>query len=203
MLKIDIDGLTQFKDLAASLTAAQLRKAVRLGTNDTLRWSRTRIRTTIQEAYNIKAARINDTDSRKGLKLLLATTADPMNGRITAGHRPINLASLGRSRRTKTGVSVEVLKGHRGIIQRAFMIPGKNTVFARGRYSAFGFLFRGGIGERQNTTGNDTPISGINTVSVATAALNTRAFNKWEPDVNKKHIHEIERQISRLLRHGD
>ena len=173
-----------------------------MATNDSLRWGRTQIRRSIQETYNIKAKRLNDPEPKKGLKIHFAQNNN-LDGKITAGHKPISLSAINRVRQTKTGVSVMILKGERTVIQRAFILRNKGgAVFARGIYTASGFYFRHGINSRKNKEGNDTPITSIQTVSVATAALNTRSMAKWSVPIQRKFDAEVARQISRLMPNG-
>jgi len=193
-----IEGYEELEKLKNSLSPGKVNIATRMSINDTLRWSRTKIRKTLQETYNIKTKRVNDDDPKKGLIPHFASTTK-LWGVITAGHRPINMASLLRTRQTDTGVSVEVMKNQRQVIQSAFLLP-NGAVVARGEYPDKGpFQFRHGVGERiDNAQGNDkfTP---LNTVSIATAALNTRAFDKWSAPTQAYYDVQLKRQLSRLI----
>lgn len=193
-----IEGLDELTRLKESLRPTQVNTATRMAINDTLRWSNTRIRQTVQETYNIKTKRVLDKDEKKGLVPRFAS-ASKLWGVITAGHRPINMASLLRTRQVGSGVSVEVMKGTRQTIQSAFLLP-NGAVVARGEYPERGtFVFRHGAGERtENTQGNDA-FSPLQTISIATAALNTRAFAKWSVPTQDHYDAQLKRQLSRLI----
>lgn len=200
-IQIYSEGITGYEELLRlknQLSAQQVNNATKLAINDTLRWSRTRIRQSIQETYNIKTKRVHDDDPKKGLIPHFASLSK-LWGVITAGHRPINMASLLRTRQTDTGVSVEIMKNQRTVIQSAFLLP-NGAVAARGEYPDKGtFVFRHGEGERiENSKGNDA-FNTIHSISIATAALNTRAFEKWSKPTQFKYDINLYRQLSRLI----
>lgn len=178
--------------LQGQVSNSRIETAARMALNDTLRWSRTQIRRSIQETHNIKPARLNDKSSKKGLVAILASNTI-LEGKITAGHQPISLLSMNGVRKTKAGVSVEVIKGIRKLLPGAFMLTKfGRLVFERGQYKKAGFQF----------SKDRNPIDSIKTVSVATAAMNAKAAAKWKQPAQDKYQAEVQRQISRLIPNG-
>lgn len=217
--KVSVEGLDELVKISDNFRVQRIQAAARMATNDSLKWGRTQIRRSIQEYYNIKAKRVNDSVAQRGLKIVLARDAD-LNGKITAGHKPIDLSDITKvkisqqvvaqnvtysssvaTKRVKArkgaqikrpvGVDVQISKGRKETIQRAFFIAkfGK-TVFARGTYGQNGMEF---------TDDPRAKIQAIKTVSVATAALNTRAMAQWSRPIQDRFDMENRRQISRLL----
>ncbi len=192
--------------------------------NDSLRFGRTRIREDIAKEYNVKLGRLYASDRKKGLHVKPAYYNN-LQGTITAGNMPVGLSGFNGNRlavettgynisfassiktrkmrvqrkaiRKAGGISVEIKKGRRDVIRSAFKIPKYGSlVFARGNYSAFGFLWRH---RRVNTTGQDKPIEVLNSTSVATMALNKHTVLRYFLPIHRKYEQELQRQLKRLL----
>ncbi len=214
-----------FQRMKDKLSAGKIKRALRMALNDAVIKGKTMVRRSITEVYNIKAARVNDNNSRKGLSLKKATDSD-LSAQINAGHTPLKLADMdpkysgsviaqqvsfrgGSSRKGKTvkrstsAISVEVIKGQRKTIASAFTIGvAKNAatgqqfattaIFARGKRGKPGFEF----------AKPRMPIDTISSVSVGTAATNTKSVEKYQDELNhyanKRFVHHVERLIKEV-----
>ncbi len=182
MIEIKVDDaavVAKLDEMRAHFSDVRIAQVLTQAINRSLSWGRTQMSKDIRDDYNIKLARLYDGDKRKGLTIQKATKSS-ISGSISAGHRPVSFSAF-NPRQTKQGVSVKIHKTETERIQSAFMIPGKgNLIFARGRYSAFGFLFRH---RRLNTTGMDNPIDTLKSLSVATMVLHKKVREVWEPKI--------------------
>lgn len=230
-IQVDQKG---FEKLKKQLSKSETEKAMRMAVNDAALRGRTLIRSSISEVYNIKNSRINDPAREKGLSVKKATNSD-LRSMVYAGHIPVNLINIsgvklesaevsqsfrytkgakrklikGKRNFRGGGISLEIVKGERKKINSAFVIGkfrhyrgGKSVsipssaVFARGQKGKVGFEF----------AKPRMPIDSISTISIATAATNTRAFDKWEGPITRyssdRFFHHVKRMVEALNRGG-
>ncbi|MGZ5302527.1 MAG: hypothetical protein ACXWDO_00295, partial [Bacteroidia bacterium] len=182
----------------------------------------------ILSLYNIKSSRIDDRDAKKGLSVKLAT-GSKLSAEVDAGHIPVNLVNVAgikttreevgrkvsfassiKTRKTRsvkggkvyrTAISVEITKGTRTTLRTAFIVnkfksQGGSTVNIAG-----GAIFaRGKRGKPTFEHGRSRmPIDSLSTVSVSTAANNTKAQENVMPVVSSVYVKELERQLKRRL----
>lgn len=215
-----------FKRAMEQLSPSKVVQALRMALNDSVVKGRTMVRRSIQEVYNIKAARINDSNSKRGLSLKKATNSE-LQAEIRAGHIPLKLSEMnpkytgsviarnvsfkgGNARKGKlikrstSAISVEVIKGQRKTLGSAFTIGvatnrvsgqqfATSAIFARGKKGKPGFQF----GKAR------FPIDSISSVSVATAATNTKSLDKYQDDINKYATDRFIHHVERLLKAAD
>ena len=214
-----------FARMKEKLSESQIKQALRMSLNDAVVKGRTMVRRSVQEAYNIKASRFSESDGKKGLSLKKATN-DSLSSQINAGHIPLPLSDMspkysgsavaqqvkyskGKARAGKTikrstsPITVEVIKGQRKVIGSAFTIGiGKHNstgqqfattaIFARGKKGKPGFEF----------SKPRYPIDSISSVSIGTAATNTKSLTKYDNELNeyasKRFVHHVERLIKQV-----
>jgi hypothetical protein len=224
MIKIDLrDGMHVLNELMKKLSPKQIADASRMALNEAARKGKTEVKNAILSVYNIKPSRITDSNRKKGLSIKPATNRD-LTAEIDAGHLPTQLADAnikfkgtaiaqgikikdGKvkkgnfSKRSKSSVSVEVKKGDRKTLGSAF-VPGTATaggtqmltplIFSRGKKGKPTFQF----------AKPRYPIDTLSSISVATAATNVNAKDKYEPTVRaymqQRFVHHIQRMIKSI-----
>ncbi len=184
----------------ANRISANTTTATRMAMNDAAKYGRTRVKDAIRDIYTMKPSRILDSNEERGLKFRPASNNN-LVAKITAGHRPANLASFTGNRFNKRGISVQIKKGSNKQIGSVFKLKASKGIsgaaavgntsvaFARGLYGKPKFQFKR---ERK-------PINTLTSVSTATAALNSKAIEKYEPIVSQRYQQELVRQLKRLL----
>lgn len=224
MIKLDIkDGMHELDKLMKKLSSKQITDAARMALNEAARKGKVEVKNAITSIYNIKPSRITDSNKKKGLSIKHATNKN-LTAEIDAGHTPTQLsdanpkfksiaiaqsvkfkdgkASKGKlNKRSASQISVEIVKGQRKTLATAF-IPGRVTqgstqtltplIFARGKKGKPTFKF----GKSRY------PIDTLSSISVATAATNVNAKEKYQPVVeaymNKRFVHHIQRMVDAL-----
>lgn len=218
-----------FTRMKEKLSQGEIKKALRMALNDAVVKGKTMVRRSVQETYNIKASRLNDTNTRKGLSIRKATNSN-LTSQINAGHTPLQLADMspkftgttiaqqvsfkgGKAKkgkvvkRSSSAISVEVIKGQRKVLGSAFTIGvGKSSngrqfattaIFARGKKGKPGFEF----------SKPRYPIDSISSVSVGTAATNTKSLSKYDNVLNDyasaRFVHHVERLIREAERYSN
>lgn len=194
-------------------------KAMRMAMNEAVRKGRTEVKKSITEFYNIKPGTVTDSNKKKGLSLKLATDKN-LRAEVDAGHVPINISSLSKvkdlkvesarefafatnvkTKKTKVvklarifkggGIQVEVKKGEKKVLPSAFRVEKfNNAVFARGKKNKIGFAF----------AKPRMPIDSISTLSIATAAQNTNAQQKYWPVVEAYYKQRLEYHLKRMVK---
>jgi hypothetical protein len=153
------DAEKAIKEAEQQYSRSKVAGAIRMALNDTARTGKVAVRKSIQDLFNIKNSRINDTNPKKGLSVSFATN-NKLEAEIRAGHIPVNLinitgvkleaqqtgqefsyASTIKRRKTKAvkgkktysgrGISLEIFKGDRKNIPTAFTV-GKFRHFKSG-----------------------------------------------------------------------
>jgi hypothetical protein len=215
-----------FEKAKEKLSSSQICRAMQMAINDSLRKGRTMVRKSVQDGYNIKAAKLNDKDPKRGITTKLASVSD-LSGQINAGHYPISLKDAnpqftqgttiaqrvsfkngaarkgGLIRRSQSQISIEIIKGQRKTLGSAF-IPGVGTNASNGQQFATPAIFaRGKRGKPGFAFGKDRyPIDVMSTISVATATVNDRSLEKYKGPINdyaqSRFIHHIERLIKQV-----
>lgn len=223
------DAEKAIKEAERQYSPSKVAGAVRMALNDTARTGKVAVRKAVQDLYNIKNTRINDTNPKKGLTVSFATNKK-LEAEIRAGHIPVNLiniigvkleaqqvgqefsfASTIKRRKTKVvkgkklyggrGISLEIFKGDRKNIPTAFTV-GKfrhyksgsavsipsTAVFARGKKGSPRFEF----GKQR------MPIDSLSTVSVMTAATNSKAQDKYGDKVNSYCLDRLIKNLNAL-----
>lgn len=115
MIRLDTSqARARLKATLDKLSKQQAAKAQRLALNDAAKWGRTQISRDIRDRYNIPVGRINDSNPKKGLRVLFANTANP-DARITGGHIPVNIATL---QNTKMVTETNKMRNTRTILKK-------------------------------------------------------------------------------------
>ena len=217
MLRFSVKEASKEIDKAIRQYApSKVQAAIRMALNDGARKGKVAVKKSIQDLYNIKTSRINDSSPKKGLSVSFATN-QKLEAEIRGGHIPVNLiniegvkmevrtsqefsiASTLKRKKTKVikgkrvysggGISVQIFKdGDRKTIQTAFTIgkfrhfkSGKSVsipstaVFARGKKEKPDFKFGR----------NRMPIDSISSISIGTAAVNSKAQEKYGEKVSQ------------------
>jgi hypothetical protein len=167
MIELNLNqAIDQLRGLNQDLSPREFKKAIRLGLNDGIKKSRTLMVREVLAHYNNTA--FTSSGVRSAISLNLANAGN-LTASLGLSGKPISLAYFG-ARKTKTGVSVEILKGQRKIIKSAFMLKaggrGRNIPFARGKYEGNKFQFRK---NREVSTGPDLPIGKLLSISIPSA----------------------------------
>jgi hypothetical protein len=208
------------KDLNAlkrQLSAKQVAIGISRAINRTLLKGRTAARSAVKDEYNIPQKNLsginyNSSTTRTLTGSIYASTKPiPMDAfapKFETQSRSISVSRKGqqkvkdRTRKKRNpgiGVSIEVHKGSRQFVPFAFMIPGaKPRVFARGAYrtGTYGFERRH---ERTNSTGNDTPIKPLISVTVHAAVINPVSIGKVKTAVVEHFPKECAAQLRFLI----
>lgn len=167
MIEINLDqAIDELRAVNRDISGQAFNKAIRLGLNDGIRKSRTLM---VREVLN----HFNETAfTPSGVRSALQTenaTLNNLTARLGVSGRPLALGYFS-PRKTKTGISVEIIKGQRKQVKSAFMVKlgssRRNMPTARGKYEGNQFQWRN---KRINKTGPDTPISKLLSVSLPSA----------------------------------
>lgn len=222
MIKVNVDkAISAIKKNFSNLDGEQVAKAAMRAINKTLLKGRTTARAAVKGKYNIPQKNLSGINKKDSSRSLLI-------GYITASAKPIPMDAFAPKFETSTGslsvskkgeqksklfkkaksnaakgVSIEVIKGSRQIVDYAFMIRGgKPRVFARGAYKAggsWGFIQRS---KRVNKTGADTPIKPLISITVHGAVINNKVEQQIasdiEPYFSQRLQHELEYQVNKM-----
>lgn len=211
-------AVRDLKDITRRLSTAQFRQANARAINHTMQKARTAANKAIRARYNMPVNLVN-----KSMKLVRATPSSQAgflkaSSSFTPLHhfRPTQITATGVKLTTtrtgamassvrrlkkvrKGGVSVQIVKGQKKNMPGVFFMPGKATtlVTARGKYNnPTQFTFRR---NRVNSSGNDTPIDVLTTVSVFKSVISPKAQQSISrdlmPDYSKRLIHEALRML--------
>ena len=204
MNEIQIDtreAIQRLDSLRRQLTEKQVAEAMRMAMNDATRWGRTRVKDAIRDVYNIKATRITDSNPKKGLSVKFASNNN-LEAHIRVGHIPANMASLSGTRAPKgKAVSVEVTKGQRKTIPSAFALKVSKGIKGASGSGLTNVIFaRGKRGKPKHVFGKPRlPIASLSSLSVATAAANTKAIKRYEPLISQRYQAQLLRQLERKI----
>jgi hypothetical protein len=211
-------AVRELTELTRKLSPAQFRQANARAINHTMQKARTSASKGIRARYNIPVNLTNKsmklvraTSSRQAGFLKATSTFTPLSYfrptqitatgvKVTTTRQGALASSVRRLKRVrKGGISVSIVKGQKKTMQGAFFMPGRANalVTARGKYTQpTKFTFRK---KRINSSGNDTPIDVLNTVSVFKAAISPTAQEQIArdlmPDYSKRLIHEALRLL--------
>lgn len=203
-------------DAREKLGEKNFNKAVSYSLNEAIMVGRTEARKAVKEVYNIPQRYVGGINIMKATpgslfaKLYAPTTPIPMDAfspKFKANNKSITISRKGvqktraikRIKKGTVGVSIEVLKGKREVVPYAFMIDGaKPRVFARGAYKSgsYGFITRN---KRVNSTGSDTPIKPLLSVTIHAAVINKKALAKVQVRINDTLPGALVRNIARLM----
>lgn len=189
-VKADIsDALKKLKAMSNVLSEEHNTLAFARALNRTVQKSRTMSNREIRKEYNIKAADINKTfDVQKASRTNLDARLNS-----TGAALPLHYFA---PRKVKTGITVSILKGKRDKIERAFFLPNKKVVVARGRYSNSTFEFRT---KRAKKRGSDTPISKLLTTSVPHALASQNVQQTLMPELQIFLAERVQTELNYLL----
>lgn len=217
-IRVD-DTIKDFERKFDNLGKEQINKAAARAINRTLLKGRTEARKAVKAEYNIPQKNLDGIRNKNAFPSFL-------EGYITASAKPIPMDAFSpkfetgggsitvtrkgvqktrdykRSKKNPgKGVSIEVKKGQRQIVPYAFMIKGaKPRVFARGQYkgggSSFGFIQRH---KRQNSSGSDTPIKPLISVTVHGAVINNRVRENIKKVIDDNFERNMEHEIKYLI----
>lgn len=194
-------------------------KAISASFNEAILVGRTEARKVVKDIYNIPQRYLG------GINVIKSTNLS-LTAKLFASKKPIPMDAfspkfqqrgksftisrkgeqkskvLKRAGKGALGVSIEVLKGKREVVPYAFMIEGgKPRVFARGAYrtGSYGFVTRN---KRVNSTGNDTPVKPLLSVTVHAAIINKKALRRIEVRINDTLTPALVRNIARFTPSG-
>lgn len=208
------DAAKALRRLGQDLSAGQLNTAQSRAINRSLEKGRTIARKEIKKVYNIPQRYLKDVDYKRA-------SPNNLTGKLFASRKPIPLDAFAPKQETGSGsisitkkgahkvrsfrklkanptagVSIEVKKGDREVLPYAFMIAGGAVrVFARGEYKTgtdHGFVLRH---QRVKSTGNDTPIKPLITVSEFGSIINPVVINRIGRDVKVFYSARLEHEI--------
>jgi len=217
------DADRKLKELSGKLSQKQIIVVTRMSMNRAIKKGKTEIKKSILSLYNIKSSRIDDSNRKKGLSVKLSQ-GNNLSAEVDAGHVPVNLSETkvkfkgvevargisfkngqlkkGRSyKRSISTIAVQVLKaGPIKTINSAFTI-GIATHYKTGNQFTTPAVFaRGKRGKPDFKFGKSRyPIDSLSTVSVATAAFNTKAQEMVQPVVSEMYETEMVRNMNRLI----
>ena len=212
-------ALAQLSSLKTQLGEKQFAVAVSRSINESILQGRTEARSSVKALYNIPQRYLSGININKATSVSLyaqlyaSARPIPMDAfapKFETSSQSIRVSKKGlqntrqfkRAKKTPMGgVSIEVIKGQREIIPFAFMIAGgKPRVFARGEYKSgggsYGFIQRH---QRLNSTGSDTPIKPLLSVTVHSAVINKASLERIGARINTVFPISIERNINFLL----
>jgi hypothetical protein len=206
----------------AKLNKQQTCIAISRAINRSLTHGNAQFKKLIKKEYNIKNSDMN------GAQIVKARS-NYLSGDIRLSRKPIGLSHFNprfdvqtagsvkslRVRSTKSGlvrstvtrkgtakkgVSIEIEKGKRIAIPYAFMIQGKNPVFARGKYENTGgkysFLQRH---KRVNSEGPDTPISRMVSTSIFGMSTNPQVDKEVKKDLTDFYSRRVSTEIANII----
>ena len=193
-IRVKIDPEEAARQLARALRVlneSEIALAMARAINRSTSRGRSRASRNIRKIYNIKQE-----DLAKGLYTTKASR-NTLEGRIVGEGSPLPVGYFDPYQ-TDTGITVEIYRGERQTIQRAFFLPGfKRLVVARGAYGSDGFSFRK---KRVQRTGNDLPVAGLKTTSVAQAFRNPDNMSGLLADINPFYAKRVEHELRNILR---
>jgi hypothetical protein len=222
MIQIDArEANAELERLKNKLSPGKIASATRMALNESIRKGKTQISKAVREVYNIKPSLLNDPNKKKGLSLKLASNNN-LSAEVDAGHTPLGLENMapqysgttvankinfkngkakkgGAIKRSTGQISIEVIKGQRKTLGSAFapgLVKGgsqaTNKLFARGKKGKPGFEFA----KPRN------PIDTISSISVATAAMNSKSAEKYDKTVQEtltnRSIHHLKRAAGEI-----
>ena len=216
------EAILQLESYKSQLSEKQFATAISRAINESILQGRTEARSAVKSIYNIPQRYLNGINVTKATSVSLSAklyaSAQPIPMDAFAPKFETSTQSLSISKRGQQkqrvfkkaksnpgmGVSIEVIKGKREIIPFAFLIPGaKPRVFARGEYKsgngAYGFIQRH---QRINSSGSDTPIKPLLSVTVHAAVINKTSLDKIQERVNNIFPVALERNLSYLATKG-
>lgn len=219
-MRIRVDEtIRDFKQKFSNLSKQQVALASARAINRTLLKGRTEARKAVKEAYNIPQKNLAGINKKNAYPSFL-------EGYITASAKPIPMDAFAPKFETSTGsisisrrgvqktkdykrtkknpgrgVSIEVKKGDRKSVPYAFMIRGvKPRVFARGKYGSmsgnYHFIQRY---KRENSSGNDTPIKPLISVTVHGAVINDAARGRIERIIDDNFKKDMDHEVKYLI----
>lgn len=225
MVTVYVNEATErLKKSFANLDKDHTQQAIVNAINRSLTKGRTIARTAVKSKYNIPQKNlegINKINARKSLLIGYITASakpipmDAFSPKFETVSHSLTITKRGISKATDfkknkknaaQGVSIEVIKGKREVVPFAFMIrTAKPRVFARGEYKGggagggYGFIQRH---KRVNSTGNDTPIKPLISVTVHGAVINDlvegRISTELLPFYEQRLRTEFAYQISKM-----
>jgi hypothetical protein len=201
------------------LSDKQFATAISRAINESILQGRTEARSSVKALYNIPQRYLSGINVTKATSLLLTARLfasaqpipmDAFSPKFETATQSLSITKRGQQKQRTfkkakanpgAGVSIEVIKGKREIIPFAFLIPGaKPRVFARGEYKtgggSYGFIQRH---QRLNSSGSDTPVKPLLSVTVHAAVINKESLERIQTRVNTVFPVSIERNISFLL----
>jgi hypothetical protein len=211
------DAQRALQRAGAVLSERELAMAIARAINRSLERGRTLARKEIKKVYNIPQKYLAGIDYKR------ASATLPV-GKLFASRKPIPLdafsprqemaaTSISISKKGKqnvkqfkrlksnptAGVSIEVKRGQKEVIPYAFLIPGGAVrVFARGEYKKgtdHGFVVRH---VRVNSSGNDTPVKPLITVSEFGSILNPSVINNIGREIKVLYPQRLAHEITYL-----
>jgi hypothetical protein len=215
----------QLRVLKQQLSPKEIAKATARAINHSLSKSRTISRKEVKRVYNISQKNL------EGINIHRANSNN-LQGDLFASRKPIPLDAfapkqefgnvrynitkrgkltakvLNRTNKNPTsGISIEVFRGNREVIPYAFLIPGGAVrVFARGEYrqgTQYGFIQRH---QRVSSTGNDTPIKPLITLSTFGSIINDNVITSISKEIRviypNRLVHEMEYIINHVSSGG-
>lgn len=204
-----------FKDLQNQLSGRQLDLAISGAINHTLLKGRTEARKAVKAEYNIPQKNLSGINYNKSTPITLTGSIYasarplPMNvfsPKFQSAQRSIRVTKRGQQKvkeykrkvsNPSLGVSIEVHKGSRVTVPYAFMIPGAQPhVFARGDYKgggSYGLVLRH---KRTESSGSDTPIAPLLSVTVHAAVINPVTIAKIKAILIREYPIEFEHELT-------
>lgn len=221
IIKVD-QANRELKGIFSSLNKTQIDNLIARAINRTLIHGNAKYKTLIRQNYNLKNADL------KGARIAKAK-ATKLTGSLLLSKTPIGLSRFNprfdlssggivrsvkvrstknglvqtvtnKRGKAKKGVSVEINKGKRVSIPYAFMIEGKNPVFARGSYertgSGYSFLQRH---KRVTKAGPDLPIERLVSTSVFGMASNPLVKIPIKQDITPFYKQRVQAEVNYAL----
>lgn len=212
------DALIALNRIGSGLSKQQIAQAEVRAINHSLQKARTVARTEIKKVYNISQRYLG------GINYKRATVRKPY-GELYASRKPIPLDAFPVKQITATksitvtrkgkqkvrefkrvnksapaGVQIEIERRNKQMLPYAFMIVGGAArVFARGEYKSgteHGLVLRH---HRVNSSGNDTPIKPLITISEFGTILNDDVLKHLEGKVRIDYAKRLEHEINFIV----
>lgn len=134
-------------------------------------------------------------------------SSNSLSVEVRAEGRPLPVLAF-KARQTRKGVSVEIVRGHRKLISRAFITTlksGHRGAFARtsvhgaSGYLAGSFQFRHGKGSRLRKKGKDLPIGELLTIGIPQAFSNRVVIERLDQLVRDKFPEVFRHELDFIL----
>lgn len=218
MVTVRVDEATKkIKANFSQLNDVQIAKATANAINRTLSKGRTEARKEVKRRYNIPQKNLEGINQKNASKNFLQgyiyasskpIPADAFSPKFETAGSTISISKKGAQKITANkkkespngGVSLEIVRGQRQIIPFAFLIPNaKPRVFARGQYrtgGTFGFVQRH---NRINSSGSDTPLASLLSVTVFAAIINDAVESRLSKTVNDYYEQRLEHELNYAL----